>query len=968
MEKENRKVSEDLSDTVIPMGNSLRQKAEEILKNKSIKTITPELQSAGKPGAEQAQCEFIETSNRNEVDALKLLNELEVYQIEMEMQNEELKLALHNTANATALYDFAPVGYFTIGFNGTICQLNLNGANMLGKERSSLVNRNFKQFVTIDTLSGFHHFLLKIFETNVKQTCEVRLIIDGNPSIYVHLQGIISEDIHKCLVTGMDVTELKHTEEALRKSEERHRLLADNASDVIWTMDLEGRYTYISPSVQKLRGYTVDEVMQQSMTDVLSPESAAMAQSTIMQALEAMRTGKPIPEFHGELEMRCKDGSTIWTDVTSSAMFNKEGDFIGILGVSRNITDRKRAIEALRKSEERHRLLADNASDVIWTMDLEGHYTYVSPSVQKLRGYSPDEVMHQSMLDVLTPESAAIAQSRLNLALDEIKRGEPIPAFNSQLEQLCKDGSTVWTDVTSSAMFNKEGEFIGILGVSRNISRRKRVEEALRESEEKHRLILDDSSDPIFTFYPDGQYRYVNKAFADGVGRKLEEIIGMKIWDVFPKDEADKRFAAVKWVFENGEENVLEVRVPRPDGDRWYLTTVKPILNATGQVTTVICISKDISKHKRAEEALRESEAKYRALVNDVSDGFYMSDIHGVFRFANHALAQILGVEHPDMLVGRRFQEFVPPAKIDELMVQYHTSLETGIDLKVFSIEIIREDGTPAFIEIKPHVIMEGGKAIGSRGIICDITKRKMAEETLLESEARLRELNATKDKFFSIIAHDLKSPFNSIIGFSNLLTQQIDANNYKMIAKYAMIIQHSSKRAMDLLTNLLEWSRSQTGRMEFNPETIELGTLISEVIELLNSSAQQKNITIFTENTLDIDVFADRDMLNTIIRNLISNAIKFTYPNDQIVVSAEENPDELMVVVADNGVGIKKEAIGKLFRIDASYKTMGTRNEMGTGLGLLLCKEFVDKHGGKIWVESESGQGSKFCFTIPKR
>ena len=833
MKQENRNVSEALSDNVIPLGNSLRQKAEEIIKNKqAINAINPAFKGFGKSEAEQSRSEFVETPNRNDGDALKLLNETEVYQIELKMQNEELKLALHDTATATALYDLAPVGYFTIDRNGTICQLNLGGANMLGKERLSLVNSNFKQFVTIDTLPGFHHFLLKVFETSLKQTCEVRLIIDGNPSIHVHLQGIISEDIQKCLVTGMDVTELKLTEEALRKGEERHRLLADNASDIIWTMDLEGRYTYVSPSVEKLRGYTVDEVM------------------------------------------------------------------------------------------------------------------------------------HQSMMDVLTPESAAIAQARLNMAFDEVRSGEPIPAFNSELEQLCKDGSTVWTDVTSSAMFNKEGEFIGILGVSRDISHRKRVEEALRESKEKHRIILDESSDPIFTFNPDGQYRYVNQAFADGVGIKREKIIGKKIWDVFSKDEADKRFAAVKWVFENGEEKVIEVRVPFPDGDRWYITTVKPILNVMGQVITVICISKNITERKRAEEKIRESEEIFTQFMEYSPIYIFFKDENIRSLRLSRNYEKMIG-KQMDELLGKTMDELFP-SDLAKCMVENDLDiLKNGV-----KIEIEEELNGRIYSTIKFPIKIEG-KPSCLAGFTVDITERHKAEAALKQSEARLGELNATKDKFFFIIAHDLKSPFNAILGFSNLLVEQIRDKEYKKIEKSGMIIQKSSQRAMDLLMNLLEWVRSQTGKMDFSPEKIEIAALILQITKLLHLSAKQKKITIYTELPESAFFIADRPMIATILRNLITNAIKFTNLRGNIVISVEQKPNELMITVADDGIGIRKEALKKLFRIDESYSIMGTQNEKGTGLGLILCKEFVDRHGGKIWAESDPDvhgelKGSKFCFTIP--
>jgi signal transduction histidine kinase len=230
-----------------------------------------------------------------------------------------------------------------------------------------------------------------------------------------------------------------------------------------------------------------------------------------------------------------------------------------------------------------------------------------------------------------------------------------------------------------------------------------------------------------------------------------------------------------------------------------------------------------------------------------------------------------------------------------------------------------------------------------------------------------LHELNATKDKFFSIIAHDLKSPFNAIIGFSEILIEQVQEKNYEYAMEYAVIIQDSSKRAMDLLMNLMEWSRSQTGRMEFNPEPLEVVGVIRDVIALLNDTAKQKSITITTNTPDSAQVIADKAMVATILRNLISNAIKFTERGGKIVISAQQNTAELIVAVQDNGVGMSKEIIDKLFRIDVNHSTLGTQSEKGTGLGLILCKEFIEKHGGKIWVESEEDKGSKFVFSIPK-
>ncbi len=235
------------------------------------------------------------------------------------------------------------------------------------------------------------------------------------------------------------------------------------------------------------------------------------------------------------------------------------------------------------------------------------------------------------------------------------------------------------------------------------------------------------------------------------------------------------------------------------------------------------------------------------------------------------------------------------------------------------------------------------------------------------KQNSELQSLNAQKDKFFSIIAHDLKSPFNSIVGFSDLLLERVRDKDYEGIGKYAAIIQSSSERAMNLLKNLMDWSRSQTGRMEFDPEFFEMNNLINETIDLFTDIAGQKSITIKTSLPPILPLFADKAMISTVMRNLISNAIKFTSHNGEIIISATEQQEGFKVSVADDGVGMSKTSLNKLFRLDENFSTPGTNKEQGTGLGLILCKEFIEKHGGKIWVESEEGKGSKFSFWISK-
>ena len=309
---------------------------------------------------------------------------------------------------------------------------------------------------------------------------------------------------------------------------------------------------------------------------------------------------------------------------------------------------------------------------------------------------------------------------------------------------------------------------------------------------------------------------------------------------------------------------------------------------------------------------------------------------------------------------GNGWAEGVHPDDFDSCLQTYVTSfdkreaflMEYRMKNRFGEYRWIRDFGRP-FYDLD-------NSFLGYIGSCYDITEIK-------DNELKLIELNATKDKFFSIIAHDLRSPFNSVIGFSEHLLELIEKKEYENIELYANIILQSSNRAMDLLTNLFEWSQSQSGRMELHPEDFPMIPLIKEQIVLYKDIAEQKSITITNSLTPDIRVNADKAMIKSLLRNLISNAIKFTPSGGKIAILVVEKQNEIIVSVSDNGIGISKAGINNLFSIGHSYSTPGTNKEKGTGLGLILCQEYIKKNNGKIWVESEPGKGTTFYFSIPQ-
>lgn len=370
-------------------------------------------------------------------------------------------------------------------------------------------------------------------------------------------------------------------------------------------------------------------------------------------------------------------------------------------------------------------------------------------------------------------------------------------------------------------------------------------------------------------------------------------------------------------------------------------------------------------------QELQKSEEKFRVITENSSDIIWHLDNNLILTYISPADERIRGFKREEV-IGKHLFSILKPEGIEMLKeANKKRKFDLSIGIKsapeVYELEELCKDGSWVWIEATATAFYDkNGKFSGYHGVSRDITKRKKAELLLQEQERQLRELNSTKDKLFSIIAHDLRSPFSAILGFSEMLIDKTSDINEAESQQYLGIINSTAKNTLVLLDNLLAWAKTQTGQNTYNPEKINLLVVINEILEVSKSTAKIKNISVNYSQTDDIEVYADVNMLKTILRNLLSNAIKYSHSNGEIAISASQNEKNIKISITDNGVGMTEETRNKLFEVGTSFSTMGTANEKGSGLGLILCKEFVEKHGGKIWVNSEPGKGSAFIFTLP--
>lgn len=494
-------------------------------------------------------------------------------------------------------------------------------------------------------------------------------------------------------------------------------------------------------------------------------------------------------------------------------------------------------------------------------------------------------------------------------------------------------------------------------------------EENIRRNEEVHRILLDESPDPIFCFTPEGRYIYVNNAFAKGVRKPVNQIIGNKIWDVFDKDEADKRFAALSTVFQSGNEKVIEVRVPRPDGNRFYITTITPIKDKNGKVITAICSSKEITDRKKAELALMQSEDRLAAFMKFIPLMVMIKDHEHRAIYANDNLRKTFPV---DDWMGKKPHELYPSETADFIVEKDNLAFENGF----ISFEETWTDKEGCKHVIYVHKfridISDSKPLIGL--ILSDITEMKMNEAILKESNEKykqlsteLKELNSAKDKFISILSHDLRGPFQGFLGITEFLMSELKNIPAAEAESHLKDLNTALHYQFELLEDLLQWSKLQIGRIDFNPSLLSVKSEISKVLMPLYSAINNKQIQINNLVTPDCFVNADAHLLRTLLRNILSNAVKFSFKKGTITINVEEKESFTQFSITDDGVGIHENDIPKLFQLDTHHSSSGTEGEHGSGLGLLLCKEIVEKHGGKIWVNSTVDKGSTFYFTFPK-
>ncbi len=491
----------------------------------------------------------------------------------------------------------------------------------------------------------------------------------------------------------------------------------------------------------------------------------------------------------------------------------------------------------------------------------------------------------------------------------------------------------------------------------------------LRESKERLQLIIDLADEGVVVAQGLNLV-LVNPKVCEISGRSMDELIKTPFLDLIHPDDRELTLNNFKKRL-NGEalEAKYEIRILNCDNTiRWVeLHGIK--IDWQGKPATLNFL-KDITEAKATETALKESEAKFRHMAEYSSDVIWHVDSNLICNYISLADEKMRGYTQEEVL-GVHLFSILKPGTYDHLIANLQKRLadeKDGIKTAIapsYELEEKCKDGSWVWVEstATPHHD-ENGKFIGLNGVTRDISKRKKVEAEVELKTKQLIAANADKDRFVTILAHDLRSPFQSLLGLLGILNENIESYTTKEIAEFIRTLYESANNTNNFLEDLLKWAQSQ--KMPFQSCEIPFKDIWSDVIMAIEGSANNKGISISNDIPLDLELYADANMLKAVLRNLISNAIKFTHLGGSIKLSCFETEEGINISVTDTGVGMSQNFSSKLFDNTNNYTKKGTLNETGSGFGLVLCNEFLKKHNGRIWVESEEGKGSSFHFTLP--
>ena len=858
--------------------------------------------------------------------------ELKNLLIQMSRRRQAEDAMTHNARRFRAMIENSMDIIGVMDRNSTLRYVSPSVSKILGYSVDEVIGTNLQTYSHPDLVEN----LAKVIQTiRPGRTERYEISLRHKNGTYKLLEASIAVmptelGPNQIVINGRDITERRRKEDELRHSEEMVRYIVGHAPNAMAIQDMDLRYLMVSDQYLTIFDLYDRDVIGRTPVEVfdrLPEEWEAICEKALMGKIMKGETDVPLENRHEHISYDVRP----WHDVTGEV-----GGLVTYLGPG---TGHYGGGDELAESEQRYKLLAENVKDVIWTMDTSGHFTYVSPSIMELRGYTPEEVMKQGLDNALTAGSSERVFKDISEGLEVLKRTGRFPEGTREVEQPRKDGSTVWTEVTVSGLYDPKGKFVSIVGVSRDISERRNAESALRASEKRFRALFENSPMGTFIIDLDGNFLEANQLFCDMLGLDMDSLLRVNMSDVTDPPVEVKRTAAVRRLLEQNLENTeTESDFKRRDGSVWFGNLSLSVLkDQNGVKRHLLGMVHDITERRQVEDAVAESERRFRTLFQNTQLGITITGFDGQIADVNEQFADMMGYTPSEMRQMNIYDLMTPRIRAEDSSLMNsllrHEVVRANIDR-----HWVRKDGSTWWGHVVGSLLYDdSGKPKQVMAVMLDITERKKGEMQMVIANRKLVLLG-------DLTRHDVKNRLSAMSGFMQLAELKTGEPQIKSY------LSKASKLAVDI-----------ADQMDFSKEYQKLGSQEATWIPLAEECFSTRSGLDLGEIKLDcglcgMEIFAD-PMVPKGFRNIIENSVKHGGHVTRITVSYEETEGGIKLVFEDDGQGIP----------DADKKMIfewGYKNRMGHGLHFV--SEMLAITDMSIKETGEYGKGARFEVFVP--
>ncbi len=871
-----------------------------------------------------------------------------------EQKEMEVELRKSNDMHKAILLS-AIDGFCIVDTHGQILEVNETYCQMSGYCEHELLSMTIQELESDETLECIRSHIEKIIVQG-RDTFESKHKSKDGSLIDVELNvQYQSFESGKFIVFIHDITSRKLAEKALLEREARLSQTQEIAHLGSWELDLVTEKLIWSDEVYRIFGLVPQEfdANHEAFMEIVHPEDREALDHAYFNSVKENRVGY---EMEHRI-IRRSTGEIRYVHEKCNHLKDGSGTIIGSVGMVQDITELRQALDALKRSEALLRTTQKITKVGGWEWNIQKKTMFWTEELYRLHDFNSSDFVPGSIehglrgIECYLPEDRYIVNEAYNRCLEKMESESFELPFKTAM------GRRLWVRSLLEPLV-ENGKVVSVSGIVMDITAQRRAEGLLRENEEIFKCFLEYS--PVYVFFKDYNIRSLrlSRNYENLLEKPIVDLLDKNMFDLFPSELAKNMVEDDQRVIQEGK----MIKVDEELNGRFY-TTIKFPINIEGKPGYLAGYTIDITDQKLVEKELIESRELYRDLVELAVDGVLVGSNDGIIIDANSCLCSMLGINR-DSLIGTYFGNLVFTRESLKKSPNQLNEIELG-GVTMSERNVLRPDGIEIVIEIRTKVMPNGTY----QSIFRDITRRKLAESEIKRKNLELQRINAEKDKYFSIIAHDLRSPLSGFLGLTQLMSRGLHRMTLEKINDLTVLMSNSATNLFRLLSNLLEWSSMQRGLIKFIPTSILLKSEIDESLVTVVESANHKNIKIEFNIPEELTVFSDKNMLDTILRNLASNGVKFTPKGGNVTVTAKIiQGDMVEISITDSGIGMGKKMINNLFRLDVNTNRRGTDGELSTGLGLMICKDFIQILGGKLWVESEERKGSTFYFTLPAK